>query len=720
MKLLFLIILVVGILFFISNKKAKKEHDKNMIAYNNSWKIMIYDEVDNAILSVIEPYADTEKSYNFTYKYEDMPLGRAAAFLNYHNTTIYDEEPYIFLCKRSSKENEFREYGCIIGRKGIYYCRDNPKNSLLKEKENALPGKEEFYPYTGLAKVSCSGTKVKLTYIRPNKKTDEQKRILITDDNERKLVLRVLNQVVNQEIGFTYYKGNVVESIDEIPNTIVKVFGNNQNACNYYKQTINKAEASINQTGVNYGVGIAGVQASQQQFNAFYAENKNYMNGSRGHGYAAEYGNNAVDRFLLKRVENTAQHLENGHQIKNGADRNVNGIEIQTKYYKTASESIGAAFENKQAKYIRTDGSGKMMPIEVPRDQYLQAVELMQKRIDSGQVPNVKPGEDAHDYVKRGYFTYDQSYCIAQSGTIESLTVDALSGAVCCMQAAGITAVIVFAISVWSGVPLKEALKQSLKTSLNVLGKGTLIYTLTMQLSRDSFANIFAGKNIVNGVSKGYNTISNPIFTMSENLATKISGSNFAKCGIGKSFGLENITGKQIVGGTVTIAVVFGPDIARAMTGRISTRQLAKNATVGVASIAGAALGQAIIPIPVVGGMIGGGLTSFITKKTLDLFVEDDAKEMFRILKEEFLDTTMLAGLNSEEFEKVVQLTIGHKKISKQFQKMYQSQDFRNYARNVIMMPAINEVLSNRSVIYNSAFDDGLKLLAESNGINAI
>ena len=49
--------------------------------------------------------------------------------------------------------------------------------------------------------------------------------------------------------------------------------------------------------------------------------------------------------------------------------------------------------------------------------------------------------------------------------------------------------------------------------------------------------------------------------------------------------------------------------------GRISPKQLAKNATVGAAGLAGAAIGQTIIPIPVVGGMIGGALSSFIAKK---------------------------------------------------------------------------------------------------------
>jgi hypothetical protein len=458
------------------------------------------------------------------------------------------------------------------------------------------------------------------------------------------------------------------------------------------------------------------VTMAKKQFEAFYAENKNYMNGSRGHGYAAEYGNNAVDRFLMRDVENAAQQLENGHQIKNGADRVVNGAQIQTKYYQSASESIGAAFEHKQAKYTYIDSTGteKMMEIEVPRDQYADALRLMQKRIDSGQVPNVEPGEDARNYVRKGFFTYDQSYCIAQSGTIESLKVDALSGAVCCSQVAGITAAIVFAISIWNGQSAEEALKQSLGTGLKVLGKGTLIYTLTMQLSRDSFSNLIEGKNIVNEVSKGYFTIDNPVFTLSENLASKISSSGVAQTGIGEILGLENITGKEVIGGAVTVAVVFGPDIARALVGRISPKQLAKNASVGLAGMIGGIIGQSLIPIPVVGAMVGSITTSFVVKKALDVFIEDDAKEMFRILKEEFLDTTMLAGLNPEEFEEIVSLTVGHKKLPKQLQKMYQSQEFRRYAREAIMLPAINSVFSKRQVVTNDVFVKELKLLSET------
>lgn len=115
--------------------------------------------------------------------------------------------------------------------------------------------------------------------------------------------------------------------------------------------------------------------------------------------------------------------------------------------------------------------------------------------------------------------------------------------------------------------------------------------------------------------------------------------------------------------------------------------------------MAGAALGQALIPVPVLGAMAGGAAASFIAKKGLDRLVEDDAKEMFRILKEGFLDTTMLVGLSETELRNVVNLTIGDKKLGKQLQKMYQSQAYRSYAREAIMLPAIRLELMKRKNI---------------------
>ena len=282
------------------------------------------------------------------------------------------------------------------------------------------------------------------------------------------------------------------------------------------------------------------------------------------------------------------------------------------------------------------------------------------------------------------------------------------------MAAAGVTSVIVFVLSVWRGASPKEAARQCLSTSLSIMGKGTLIYTLTMQLSRKEVAIALAGKVFTaDGISQGYKAVANPIYTASENLAAKIAGSNLAKSQVGQRFGLEAINGRQIIGGTVTVAVVFGPDIVRTLQGKISTKQLFKNSAIAATGMAGAAAAQAAIPIPVVPAIVGGAVAGIAAKKTLDHFIEDDAKEMFRILKEEFIDMTMLTGLSTEEFEEVSKLTVGNKKISKMLQKMFQAEDRRLYARIEIMQVAIFEVTQKRSRITRKEYEQGLLELIE-------
>ena len=181
--------------------------------------------------------------------------------------------------------------------------------------------------------------------------------------------------------------------------------------------------------------------------------------------------------------------------------------------------------------------------------------------------------------------------------------------------------------------------------------------------------------------------------------ADKISSSAIAGTGVGQKLGLDKMTGRRLIGGSVTIVAVFGPDLVRSLQGKISMKQLLKNTAIGASGMAGAAIGQAAIPVPVVGAVIGGAVGGMASKAILDQFIEDDAKEMFRILKEEFIDQTMLANPTSEEFEKVTELTVGSKKASKMLQKMYQSKDFRNYARDSIMIPAILSVTKERNKI---------------------
>ncbi len=670
-------------------------------------RVMLFSEMDEIIQSQIATYANAEKKYDFMYGLKDLPYGRIMAFLNFFGRSIYDEEPFMFLCKRSSRDDVFQEYGVVFARTGIYIMKEISSG----DKKQLPESKMTHINLVGLMQIFAVGSHVLTINYREGHLVDKIRFYDVESSELARAVNNVGKAIVGNDIGIFQYKNNVAEVLE---NTDVEPISEDMISASEMLESeesfdFDKAEKKLGTDLAAKGIKAAGVQAVAPKFTAFFGEVKNLMNGSRGHGYAAEYGNNTADRVLGRNVESAAQQLDShGRQVKHGADRLVNNTQIQTKYYKTASESIGAAFEKKQAIYIN-ESTGKMMQIEVPRDQYQDALTVMQKRIDSGQVPNVAPGESAKDYVRRGFFTYEQSFNIARAGTIESLTVDIAAGAVCCLSAAGITSAIIFAQAMWNGKTPKEALTQSLQSSLVVMGKGTFIYTLTMQLSRKEFANILAGKVFtVDGISQGYKAFSNPIYNLSENMATSISKSGVASTGVGQALGLNQLTGRQLIGGTVTVAVVFGPDVVRALQGKISTMQLLKNSAVGAAGMAGAAAGQTLIPIPVVGAMVGGTVAGVGAKVIADHFIEDDSKEMFRILKEEFIDQTMLVGLTQEEFEEVTTLTVGNKKISKLLQNMYQSKDYRNYARDSIMMPAIIKVLEKRNKITQKDYDQAL------------
>ena len=67
-------------------------------------------------------------------------------------------------------------------------------------------------------------------------------------------------------------------------------------------------------------------------------------------------------------------------------------MEIQTKYYSSPESSVNAAFENGQYRYPG-------MKLEVPKDQYDKAVQIMRERISSGKVPGVTDPNMAEQIV---------------------------------------------------------------------------------------------------------------------------------------------------------------------------------------------------------------------------------------------------------------------------------------------------------------------------------
>ena len=168
-----------------------------------------------------------------------------------------------------------------------------------------------------------------------------------------------------------------------------------------------------------------------------------------GHGYTAEDVNALHDYLLGNDVKKTGWD-----NSLNGPDRVVNGVQVQVKYYNSARGSVNAFFDgaNGQCRY-----PGQVL--EVPLDQYDEALRIMQEKIRNGQVPGVDNPADAAKIVRQGSVTYDQAVKIAKAGNWESLKFDVKNQAVVTSVAGGISFVIAFLMAKKNGLPNIQAVK---------------------------------------------------------------------------------------------------------------------------------------------------------------------------------------------------------------------------------------------------------------------
>lgn len=169
-----------------------------------------------------------------------------------------------------------------------------------------------------------------------------------------------------------------------------------------------------------------GAQASGLGVGAFQTVNNQYeeekFHARQGHGFAAERANTLYDNLTGHNAK-----IVGDDNAKNGADRIVDGVYIQSKYCATGSRCINECFEEDGKGTFRYIIDGKPMQIEVPSDKYEEALRAMEEKIRNGQVHGVTDPEEAKNIVRKGHFTYAQAKNIAKAGTIESLTYDAVN-----------------------------------------------------------------------------------------------------------------------------------------------------------------------------------------------------------------------------------------------------------------------------------------------------
>ncbi len=443
----------------------------------------------------------------------------------------------------------------------------------------------------------------------------------------------------------------------------------------------------------------------------------------KGHGFAAEQANHLADLYTGKNAR-----IVGDDNLKNGADRIVDGINIQSKYCASGSKCIQECFDNGSFRYLNADGSP--MQIEVPSDMYDAAVKAMEHRISNGEVPGVTDPAEAKNIVRKGHFTYQQVKNIAKAGTVESIAFDAASGAIIAVNTFGITAVLSFATALWNGEDFNVAIKSAATNGLKVGGTAFITAVLAGQLGKAGLNSLLVGSS--EAIVKLMGPKAAALIVNAFRSGTNIYGAAAMKSAA------KLLRGNAITG-IVSFAVLSVGDVTNIFRGRISGSQLFKNLAGTAASVAGGtggwlagtaaatATGAAIGSIfpgigtaiggavgATVGGIIGafggGAVASKATGAVLDHFIEDDADKMLNIIQEVFTDLASDYLINENEAGIIVD-KFKDKLTAKVLKDMFASSDRNNFAKN-LMEDYFIEVSENREHIKlptNEEMSMGLK-----------
>lgn len=387
------------------------------------------------------------------------------------------------------------------------------------------------------------------------------------------------------------------------------------------------------------------------------------FNSRQGHGYAAEQGNDLYDTINGRNAE-----ILGDDNAKNGPDRIVDGQLIQTKYCQNANASVNSGFKNGKYRYL--DSNGNPMQLEVPSDQYDEAIRIMEEKIRKGQVPGCKNPKDASKIIRKGNITLKQAINIAKAGTIESLVFDAAHGAVIGLSAAGISSTIILARALWNGKDLDTALDIAMYSGIQAGGIAFVTSVVSSQITKTGVSNLLIKPS--NELVKLL-----PSTVRKQLLAAIRDGAPIY--GAAASKNLAKLLRGNFITQVVTVLVLSSNDIFHYAQGKISGKQLFKEVITLVSGlIGGGAVGVLLAPLGpvgvIIGSIIGTGLSSEAMRRLLNQFIEDDAVKLIEIVNSRL---TVLANeylLSKCELDLVVEVLRGCLVYSKLLE-MYASKD---------------------------------------------
>jgi len=427
-----------------------------------------------------------------------------------------------------------------------------------------------------------------------------------------------------------------------------------------------------------------------------YEQNK--YTAKAGHGFAAERGNTFIDNLLGRNSS-----VVGDDNALNGPDRRIISRSgqrtwIQTKYCQSAQASVDAAFWDKNYRYMN-ERTGRPMQLEVPKDQYAEAIRIMEDKIRDGQVPGVKDVSEAKKIVREGHLTYKQSVNLAKAGTIESLVYDASNGIVTGAVGFGIGALLTYGIQRYNGVSNEEALKMAAEEGFKTGAAAFIGHVSTAQvlklnggmaraIKKEYYLPLvkFIGKKLGTDVSK----------SVVQAVGREIIKNNAGEVAIRHAAG--RILTNGAVGAGVTVIIYSIPEMIDYYNDRISKEQFVKNvvvigagATGSLAGGVGGAAAGAVFGGPIgakVGGFVGGIVGGFAGGALANYGIisfgyEEDAVEMYRIISEQFAVMGYAYLLKQSDLENVSK-QVREKLDNDTLKDMYASKDRIQFASNII------------------------------------
>ncbi len=378
------------------------------------------------------------------------------------------------------------------------------------------------------------------------------------------------------------------------------------------------------------------------------------------------------------------------------------------------------------------DLNGNAMKVEVPADQYVQAVEYMKAKISNGQVPGVSDPKAAYDIIRKGKLTYNQALNLAKAGTVESITYDAATGAINCLSVFGISSIVTFAQVYWATKDYKKAAKSAIFTGIQVYGMAFAGGVIASQISRTGFVTML--NPLTSEISKA----------VSPKMAQEIVNAFRALAGKKAIYGaaaqksFAKFLGSTAITQSIMFFVFSVPDTYKLISGKMSGAQYFKNMTalgasflgaIGGTAIAGSAIGKvaggainkkAGAAIGMVAGTLCGATCGAAAKEINNLLHEDDAIITARMFNAILLNQFIEYMVTEKEQDKIISLLNEDEKPLQELQRELlksksQEKDIIRY-----LEPKIKKIIGERGLVSaedEERMEESISVLVEEGGL---